>query len=134
MAVTNLTVLQGDQATPPGWTKIPKDLNEGAGGEYLYFAYEEGPADRAITDVYFLLGENQPTPKDYEKIDVDLNKGARGEYIYATFTRKEGTPIQELAVVSSDDPSINPPDRFKRIDVDLNKGAKGKYIFLCYRT
>ncbi|MFF3547337.1 hypothetical protein ACFYXD_36585 [Streptomyces platensis] len=134
MAVTNLTVLENDQATPPGWTKINVDLNEGVGGEYLYFAYEKDGTDRPITDIYFLIGQDQPTPPGYEKIDVDLNRGAGGAYIYATFTRAPGDPIQELTAISSNDPSANPPNGFKRIDVDLNTGAGGKYIYLCYRT
>ncbi|MFD7136769.1 hypothetical protein [Streptomyces sp. NPDC059894] len=133
MAVTNLTVLENGEATPPGWFKIDVDLNEGAGGEYLYFAYERDGADRPITDIYFLIGQGQPTPPGYEKIDTDLNKGAGGAYIYATFTRTVGDPIEDLAVISSNDPSANPPNGFKRIDVDLNMGAGGKYIYLCYR-
>jgi hypothetical protein len=133
VAITNLTVLEGDQTTPPGWTKINVDLNEGAGGAYLYFAFKRNGSDSPITDIYFLLGKDQPTPPGYEKINVDLNKGAGGEYIYTTFTRRPGDPIQDLAVVSSSDPGVRPPNGFKRIDVDLNKGAGGKYIYLCYR-
>jgi hypothetical protein len=134
MAVTNLTVLENDQAAPPGWTKINVDLNEGAKGEYLYFAYEKNGSKQPITDIYFLIGQEQPTPPGYEKIDVDLNKGSGGAYIYTTFTRAGGDAMQDLTVIASDDPAANPPSGFKRIDVDLNMGAGGKYIYLCYRT
>lgn len=135
MAVTNITVLEGQNAPPPpGWEKDPIDLNQGAGGAYLYFAFEKNGAESPVTDIYFLLGKDSPTPPDYEKVDVDLNKGAGGEYIYLTFTRQNGTPIQDLKVVSSSDPNPNPPAGYKRIDVDLNRGAGGKYIYLCYAT
>ncbi|WP_055692880.1 hypothetical protein [Streptomyces prasinopilosus] len=134
MAITSLTVLENDQAPPPGWEKIDVDLNEGADGEYLYFAYEGDGSKQPITDIYFLIGREQPTPSGYEKINVDLNKGADGAYIYATFTRASGDAVQDLEVITSTGPSVAPPPGFKRIDVDLNRGADGRYIYLCYRT
>ncbi|MPY52985.1 hypothetical protein [Streptomyces acidicola] len=134
MAVTNITILESNEPAPPGWIKDPTDLNEGAGGEYLYLAYEKDGAARPVTDIYFLIGEDQPVPPGYEKIDVDLNKGAGGKYIYLTFTRGNGAPFEDLEVISSNDPAANPPSGYRRIDVDLNEGAGGKYIYLCYRS
>jgi hypothetical protein len=136
--ITNLTVLEGENAQPPsGWKKIDKDLNKGAGGAYLYFAYEEGDGpDRAITDIMFILGRDEPVPERYHKIDVDLNKGAKGKYIYAAFTRdrQEGSPITGLDVLISDSSSEHPERPWIRIDQDLNEGAKGKYVYLVYKT
>lgn len=132
MAVTDLTVLEGDEREPEGWIRIEEDLNAGAGGAYLYFAYEvDGPRE-PLGHIYFAIGRDRPAPPGYEKIDVDLNKGAGGEYIYATFRRRGRRGIEDLAVVSSDDPDVAPPEGFTRIDLDLNKGAGGKYIYLCY--
>ncbi|MBT2210226.1 MULTISPECIES: hypothetical protein [Actinomadura] len=135
MAVTNITILEGqDQPPPPGWHKDPTDLNKGAGGAYLYLAFETDGSEEAVSDIYFLLSKEQDPPDGYIKIDTDLNKGAGGAYIYLTFTRTaDYAPIQYLTVVSSSDPNANAPDGYTRIDVDLNKGAGGKYIYLCYR-
>ena len=43
-AITDIIVLEGKNArAPEGYTKINKDLNDGAGGAYLYFAYKREP-------------------------------------------------------------------------------------------
>ncbi|MFD2721787.1 hypothetical protein ACFST9_23930 [Hymenobacter monticola] len=41
-AFAEIGILSGNSSTitpPAGWTKYPKDLNEGAGGDYIYFCY-----------------------------------------------------------------------------------------------
>ncbi|ABD12086.1 hypothetical protein CcI156_19340 [Frankia sp. CcI156] len=133
--VTNLTVLIDSEPAPSGWIKIDKDLNAGAGGAYLYFAYEKGAGD-PITNIIFLLNKDESAPPSYHRIDVDLNKGAGGAYIYAAFTREPalGSPIEDLDVILGDNSGIQPQAPWRRIDVDLNKGAGGKYIYLVYRT
>jgi hypothetical protein len=133
--ITNLTVLVDNEPAPDGWYKINKDLNAGAGGAYLYFAYERG-AGQPITSIIVLLDKDEPAPPSYHRIDVDLNKGAGGAYIYAAFSREPalGAAITDLDVLISDDGGIQPQSPWRRIDVDLNKGAGGKYIYLIYRT
>ncbi|CAJ59088.1 MULTISPECIES: hypothetical protein [Frankia] len=133
--VTNLTVLVDDEPTPDGWIKIGKDLNAGAGGAYLYFAYEKG-SGAPITNIIFLLSKDESAPPSYHRIDVDLNKGAGGAYIYAAFTREAhlGSPIDDLDVILGDNSGIQPQAPWRRIDVDLNKGAGGKYVYLVYRN
>jgi hypothetical protein len=136
--VTDLMVLEGRDAKPPsGWKKIDKDLNAGAGGTYLYFAYETGDSlERALKHIEF-LGQGQPVPYRYTKIDVDLNKGAHGKYLYAAFTRDphsiEGSlePILDLDVIITDNPDVDDNDAgWFTLSQDLNEGAKGKYVFL----
>jgi hypothetical protein len=136
VAVTNLTVLEGNQPTPETWFKDPVDLNQGAGGAYLYFAFEKGGAlsNVPITNIYFATGEHPTAPPGYELIGVDLNKGSGGEYIWTCYSRTPGpAPIQHMVVVSSDNPNPAPPQGFTLIAVDLNKGAGGKYIYLTIR-
>ncbi|MFJ9692399.1 hypothetical protein [Kitasatospora sp. NPDC101183] len=133
MAVTNIDILDGkDQPPPSGWHKDNHDLNEGAGGDYLYLTWETDGSSGAVTDLYVLDGQGE-APSGYTKIDVDLNKGAGGDYLYLCFAKGGATPITDLCVISSSDPNANPPAGFKRYDLDLNKGAKGKYIYLCYK-
>jgi len=133
--VTNLTVLIDSQPAPDGWAKINKDLNAGAGGAYLYFAFDRGAGD-PITNIIFLLNKDEAAPPHYHRIDVDLNKGAGGAYIYAAFTREpsQGKPIADLDVILGDNSGIQPQAPWQRIDVDLNKGAGGKYIYLVYKN
>ncbi|MFC5946520.1 hypothetical protein, partial [Micromonospora harpali] len=110
MAVTNITILDGqNQPPPPGWQKDPTDLNMGAGGDYLYLAYELDGSQRPVTDIYFLLSKDDSPPEGYTKINVDLNKGAGGKYIYLCFARNHGDPYQDLKVIASSDPGANPP-------------------------
>lgn len=132
MAVTALTVLEGDQPTPEGWVKINKDLNAGAGGAYLYFAYELSGSHLPLTNIIFLLDPSQEVPPTYIKIPLDLNKGAGGKYIYAAYTRAPdaGASIQSLDVLLSDDSGAEPQKPWQRYDTDLNMGAGGKYVYL----
>lgn len=134
LAITGLTVLQGDQIAPEGWTKINKDLNAGAGGAYLYFAYTTSDDFPPITNIVFLLGREQEVPPAYVKIPVDLNKGAGGDYIYAAYTRDQdqGSPIQALDVKITSDSGFTPEKPWERYDTDLNKGAGGRYVYLLH--
>ncbi|WP_406088651.1 hypothetical protein [Kitasatospora purpeofusca] len=131
--VTNLMVLKSrDEQPPPGWHRSPFDLNDGAGGKYLYFAWEYSEKDDPITDIYFAQGKDAQPPSGYTKYPVDLNDGASGEYIYACFTTDptKGKPITDLQVIDHTEPE-SAPEGFSRIEPDLNKGAGGKYIYLC---
>lgn len=152
MAIVDLTVISGNSSdirAPEGFTRVNQDLNQGAGGEYIYLCYKEaytvGPF---ITDITFVVGDSPgvAAPAGYTKIDVDLNKGARGKYIYLCFCRGEGPPIQTPLKFIVDDTSLPAitavplpaPDQpatgqYSMIAQDLNQGAGGKYIYLCTR-
>jgi hypothetical protein len=135
--VTNLTVLDGVvQPTPDGWTKLNEDLNAGAGGDYLYFAYDTATGREPITRIYFVDGQDAKCANDYVKIDLDLNRGAGGKYIYTCFTRSQsyGVPITDLRVVLSKTSNPPVPSPWIKIDTDLNGGAGGDYVFLEYRN
>lgn len=61
------------------------DLNDGAGGKYIY-AYQVKGAERTevVKEVGVIYGTSssiQP-PSDWKKIPVDLNEGAGGDYVY----------------------------------------------------
>ncbi len=116
MAVINLMVLEGDEQEPEGWIKINKDLNAGAGGEYLYFAYETDSNRAApntafgpLTDIIF-LSKGDSLPHGYRKLNKDLNAGAGGEYIYAAYTRspEQGSPVNSLDVALTDNRDYQP--------------------------
>lgn len=88
--VADLKVVIGDSAsvaTPPGYEKIPVDLNRGAGGKYIYLCKRmglPGVPDGGLRDLTVVGGSNANVvpPYGYRRIDADLNKGAGGLYIY----------------------------------------------------
>ena len=146
MAINDLIVLVDNSTVPNGYTKDNHDLNEGAGGRYLYFAYHTGDQN-PITDIQAIYGDNPqvgdspplglpvaPSGQPYTKLGTDLNMGAGGKYIYACISRdaSAGTPITGFEVISGDASNIQPRPPFRRDDLDLNLGAGGKYIYLCY--
>jgi hypothetical protein len=139
MPINDLIVLVDNSTLPDGYIKDPIDLNQGAGGAYIYFAYRIG--DGPITDIRTIYGDgpNIPVPRTpsgqfYRLLDTDLNKGAGGKYIYACTTKdpSAGSPITALKVISGDTSDIQPPPPFQRDSLDLNLGSGGKYIYLCY--
>ncbi|KJY36620.1 hypothetical protein [Streptomyces sp. NRRL S-495] len=133
MAVTDIDILVGSQSPKEGWEKDKHDLNEGAGGEFLYLAWELNGTKKPVTDLYIVEGESEEPPRGYYKISTDLNKGAGGKYLYLSFSREGTKPITDLAVVAGDSEKVPAPAGFTRYDQDLNAGAKGKFIYICYK-
>ncbi len=130
-----LRVITGkDTNPPPGYTKIPVDVNGGAKGEYIYICYRDGKTEPGITMVNILQGKDAKPEPDWYKDDTDLNKGAHGEYLYLTWTMQTccGDPIRHIIVIEGDKSDIQPPTGYTKVNVDLNKDAGGKFIYLCY--
>lgn len=70
---------------PEGYEKLDGDLNQGAGGDYIYLAVKRGTDKaKAVNGLAVAVGKNSKAaaPAGFEKIDMDLNKGAGGKYIY----------------------------------------------------
>lgn len=79
--VTNLDVIFDNEATPSGYTKMPTDLNGGAGGKFVYLCYKTGDydPDKAILDITAFSGSEfgVSPPYGFTKIPRDLNAGRR---------------------------------------------------------
>lgn len=71
---------------PDGYEKIDGDLNEGAGGRYIYLCKRRGK-EGAIHDVRVISAKNAnpPAPEGYTMIPQDLNEKAGGRYIYLCY-------------------------------------------------
>lgn len=122
-------------SVPAGYEKIDGDLNEGAGGDYIYFAVKRGTdASKAINGLAVAVGKNSSVaaPAGFEKIDMDLNKGAGGRYIYLCKRRGKEGAIHDVRVVSAKKANPPAPEGYTMIGQDLNEKAGGKYIYLCY--
>jgi len=128
---------------PPGYFKIPYDVNKGSGGGYIYIAYqkvkrgEEGK-DTPITDLCVITGKNKSiqAPVGYTKIEGDLNKGTGGMFVFLCYHRGQlADPISDLYVMGGKTSEVlDPPPGYAKIDADLNAGALlGEKIILCVR-
>lgn len=120
---------------PEGYEIIDVDLNEGAGGDYIYFCIKRDTTkENGIDDIKFLCGNtsNLSCPVGYEKVNVDLNKGAGGKYIYLCKHRGSKNPLIDIKVIRSNTKDAAIPEGYYKIPQDLNEGTKGKYIYLCY--
>lgn len=118
---------------PEGYEKVGGDLNEGAGGDYIYFCVKRGSdKSKAINGLKIVMGKNASAPAGYQKLNEDLNKGAGGQYIYLCVKRGSENPIHDIRVVSSKSAGVKAPDGYTMLNEDLNKGAGGRYIYLCY--
>jgi hypothetical protein len=74
------------------WEYDKTDMNEGAGGKYLYANYKTGyqpsaPPRNVVEDVMIIVGNSssiQP-PAPYIRVNVDLNEGAGGKWIFMCY-------------------------------------------------
>ncbi len=136
--ITDLKVIIGGSSSieaPPGFTKIPVDLNKGSGGKYIYLCFNRNPGN-SITDLAVVLGENASPPSGFIKIPEDLNKSVGGEYIYLCYEKAAGVPITDIVFQSTGGNEQSTPYyngvSYSKIPVDLNKGSGGDYIYLYY--
>ncbi|MEB3151110.1 MAG: hypothetical protein VKL60_19090 [Sphaerospermopsis sp.] len=93
--ITGLTVILGHYTSPPpGYTKIDVDLNNNAGGDWIFLCYTKEPGTPIVDIVFQVTGGNDQQSyagndnNYYSKIPVDLNKGAGGAYIYLYYLKK----------------------------------------------
>lgn len=117
------------------------DLNEGAGGRYIYFYYTTiDNRDLAISQFWVttmydsrkepgtLTDGDTPIPTDQY---ADLNDGAGGLYVFAHALKDPGIylKMKGLGTISGNSSAIQPPSGWEKINVDLNRGAGGPYIY-----
>ena len=138
-----------------GHTIIDVDLNDEAGGDYVYMGYKTttDPA-QAITGILFRVGKNPPNSISYGGATfylvggsteantaqlggyIDLNARAGGYYIYTYVTRDPnyGAPLTNLTVNRSSSYSgwYAGTDTNGNV-MDLNDDASNYYMYLHYQ-
>jgi hypothetical protein len=160
--ITEVYVILGDSAsiTPPApYIKLTSgvlgygngDLNQGAGGKYIYLCYTRDNAmGNPVTNfsIYSRSSSSCTPPANYYHVPnsdgyppygsrgADLNKGSGGNYIYLMETKNpaSGLPIRNVGIISTDSKLYYPPEGWQWIGSDLNAGAGGKYIYLLYQN
>ena len=143
--------------TGVNYTVINKDLNDGAGGNYIFLGYRsDTDPTNSIKDLRIRNANNQnnytapenkatytavgKTPiSEAGKLGdgvVDLNMKAGGDYLYYFATKNvlAGDPIVEITIDTNKDISGYETVKFLEsanfnVIADANKGAKGDYIY-----
>jgi len=112
------------------------NLNNGAGGNYVYLCYKRGFRN-PITGLNVYAGTSKyfRIQSGYTKVNVDLNDGilGNGDYIYLNYTRSTLLPpIVAITVLTGTTPYIYPSSTWVRINTDCNQNAGGRYIYIAY--
>lgn len=143
--VEDLMIMDGRGSPPGGFHKLDVDLNEGAGGAYLYLCYKDA-GGREFSHIAIEGGEDASTPsapsnqyhlvKDQHGEVCDLNRGAGGDYLWLSYAFLVSSPvIDRIGVVSASDPDdidrLIPPG-FIKYPVELNEKAGGNWIYIIY--
>ena len=132
-----------------GWTVINKDLNQGAGGAYIYLLYKTGLNGIPISDFYLRTSDNNDSPNSlthkgrtythatydgsegFINAKGDLNNSAHGKFIHLYYTTASFSPSRVVTNVYFDDNSgIAVGENGGALACDLNKGAGGDYIYM----
>lgn len=136
---------------------IEKDLNEDAGGRYMYLTYKRTTdKNNAITDIkviavddsddilseYYTDNRGIKYRKIHDGSCPDLNHKAGGDYIYlfATKDPRAGGPITDVQILLSGDeyeeldPGYKWACNFKGQRVDLNQDAGGDWVYLEFKS
>ncbi len=138
-----------------GHTIIDRDLNDGAGGDYVYIGYKTTTdPSKAITGIVFRVGGDPPSSITYNGYTfylvggsyetntaseggyIDLNGAAGGDYIYMYVTRDSGygAPLTTMTVDESSSKSgYSTGTNTSGNVIDLNQNAGGDYLYLHYK-
>ncbi len=150
-AITELAVIYGDSSSiqcPAGFTKLEIDLNQGAGGDFIYLCLKRG-VGAPITGLDVSLSRSAisaaDVPEPWIFNGVDLNRNAGGFYVYLSYRKDPGykdvTNDPEAAVpdcrVVTDiivGSSSTPPSGYVQFPFDLNRDTDktGTTLYLSY--
>ena len=143
--------------TGQGWTVIGKDLNAGAGGDYIYLLYKSESNDYGlnlgyITDFY-ISTQTGTAPdtrtvngrtytlvpyqggSDFVNSKGDLNRGAGGDYIHLYYTKdvfSDNHMVSSISFNGTQTGAVGADGG--STGYDLNKGAEGDYIYMHVTT
>lgn len=119
---------------------INKDLNKGAGGNFIYIAYETTKDPKqAITSIGITYNDFDLGSK-FKKNTHDLNTGANGSFIYIWTSKDKsfGKPIKAIDIFYGKGCDI--PEGFSVIKyndtkdrAELNHHAKGDFIYIAIK-
>lgn len=117
-----------------GFSKIPVNLNQGAGGNIIYLWYKKGMG-AGISTIQFSFSQemtNGLLEAKYTKIDKNLNEGAGGDEIYLWYSKSDkNVPIKNIDVTEDANAEAQKfKDSWERLACDLNRNAGGNLIYM----
>ena len=132
--------------TAQGWTVVDKDLNQGAGGDFIYLLYKTGDTD-GITDFYLTSSSADNlthdgrsyslTPYDggshFKTMKGNLNSGcgSGSADIYLYYTREAFSHFRAVTGITFDATKSGAVGAKGGFDgYDLNTDAKGEYVYM----
>ncbi|CAN9510742.1 unnamed protein product [Ophioblennius macclurei] len=121
-----------------GWERLTCDLNQDAGGKWVYlFVARESPVYiQDVTATSTWTSDVDLLERGYTRLDENTNKFVRDGRVYIWYlkTTDEQKAIRDLQVSTSDDEYNNIQQQgFNVVNVDLNKGTGRNQVFLWYR-
>ena len=142
--------------TAQGWVVIDQDLNEGAGGNYIFLLYLPESNDSGTNYGYisdFYISDSKDSPEDvthnghnYYRVSYDggndfvnskgdLNCKAKGDYIHLYYTRDYFGDNRAVTDISCDYTQSGAVGvNGGTTGYDLNNNAGGKYIYMHFST
>ena len=135
---------EGDIVTKKNPTTSPSncDLNEKAGGKYIYLVYRLGrDVSKKVKDIRVIShggDDRKPFPPDYTIIEQDLNKKAGGHYIYLEYKNDTAPDMPGIHALGVRESTVPFSEDWKPVvdqdgnTADLNRKAGGKYLYLYY--
>ncbi len=133
-AISELTVIHGGSSSiqpPSGYTKINVDLNQGAGGDYVYACYKRGVGAPITGLAVTLNSAAPPAGVAWTRIDVDLNVTVGGDFIWLWYAKDPACSVLRDLTVLVGSTAATPPG-YTKINVDLNRNADGAYLYFAY--
>jgi hypothetical protein len=141
VAMAGITAIASDTPRPPlveGFRPIGLNLNEGAGGKYIYLYYQTGLDDYpALTDLTMVTGQDISAPFGWTKVKLNLNAGTTGMHIYLCYQQGASSdPVRQFRVLMGPNPEI--PAGFALVGnyyhdnrpQNLNEAAGGEPLWL----
>ena len=140
-----------------GWICLDRDLNDGAGGHYIYLVYKTNKSPQnsgtPITDLFLRVSWSNDSPaslvhngRTYYRAGADgdsrfitsggdLNCGADGSWIHLYYTKDNCKPNHLVTEITVDGNADGAVRRNNEADAcDLNTSAGGRDIFLHTKT
>lgn len=145
-SIVEILVKSGTEENPyyyqeAGFKVIPENLNENAGGDYVYLMYKEGlDLEPSINELATVSGMNPTAPTGWFRIKTNLNEGTGvgDPEIYLCYKKViSDNPIRQLQIIKGKDTPA--PTGFEFVMnfsygnvQDFNHGAGGENIYLAY--
>ncbi len=162
--ITDVMVIGGSKAevdslkvalAAQGWTLVNKDLNAGAGGDYIFLLYKSDYVNSGYITGFYLSNKSGTADDEirfenrtyslvsydggsrFEELKGDLNCGAKGDYIHLYITRDEMPNVHGVTGISFNnvqDGAVGKNGGTTGYDLNAGCGSSSEYIYMHFTT